>query len=308
MSKFSFLIFFTLLFYISTSAQVLVHQFFPMMINVDMFGDTLINKKEILVKAGIRKMNIRQIPPIVSTTMASKTYSFDQNGNIESLQYCFYNPKSDSSFCMNEKLWYSSNGQLYELKSFDSKETVHIQYTVERLDKNSVKCILKIRSNGVSGDTLVDYKYYNEKGQLIKSTQMRKARDTGYSLQEPGYSLYHYNIDGLLDSVSYPNTHWPTNKFSRKYKGKDKIIEMEHPMGRYSWIYNSSGQCIRILFETKTQSGPLNNQQLYLFGNPKTKYKKKMEVFFYYNSNGTLSKSTEKQSDGQELNVIYSYE
>jgi len=301
MSKFSFLVFSALLFSSTVPAQqVLVHQFFPMGITGDLFGDTLINKKEILVKAGVRKMIIRQSPPIVSSSIASKTYSLDQNGNIDSLRYCFYNPKSDSSFCMNEKLWYSSNGQLYELKSYDSKETVYNQYTVERLDKNSVKCILKIRSNGVSRDTLIDYKYYNDKGQLIKSTLARKVPDSVYS-------LFYYNNDGLLDSVSFPNTPWPTTKFIRKQKRKDKVIEMEYPRGRYSWIYNSSGQCIRILFETKIP-GPITNQQPYLFGNPKTKYKKNMEVFYYYNSNGTLSKSTEKQSDGQELNVIYSYE
>jgi len=301
MSKHIFLVFSILLFYISTSAQVLVHQFFPMMINVDMFGDTLINKKEILAKAGIRKITIRQIPPIVSSSFASKTYSLDQNGNIESLQFCLYNPESFSVFCMNNIFWYASTGQKSEIKMYDAKETLYCKFTTEWLDKNSAKYTSTTIFNGVvSGDTLTDYKYYNEKGQPIKLTKLLRAA-------EPFHILYYYNNDGLLDSASYSDPSLQTTKFSRKHRRKNTLIEMEHPRGRYTWTYNSSGQCTRILFEIITQV-PIPNQQPYLFGKPKPVYKKSMEMFYYYNSNGTLSKITERQNNGKELSVIYSYE
>jgi len=85
------------------------------------------------------------------------------------------------------------------------------------------------------------------------------------------------------------------------------VIEMEHPRGRYTWTYNLSGQCTRILFEVITKV-PIPNQQPYLIGTPKTEYKKSSELFYYYNSNGTLSKITERQNNGKELTVVYSYE
>ncbi len=303
MSKFSFLFFSILLFNNAVPAQVLVNQFFPMGINNDIFADTLINKKEILVKAGIRKVTIRQSPPIVSTSFASKTYSLDQNGNIESLQFCLYNPESFSIFCMNNIFWYESTGQLYEIKMYDAKGTLYCKYTTECLDKNSAKYTSTTIFNGlvvVNGDTLIDYKYYNEKGQLIKLTKLLKAA-------EPFHILYYYNNDGLLDSASYSDPSLQTTKFTRKHRRKNTLIEMEHPRGRYSWTYNSSGQCTHILFEIITQV-PIPNQQPYLFGKPKPVYKKSMEMFYYYNSNGTLSKITERQNNGKELSAIYSYE
>jgi hypothetical protein len=260
MSKLRFIFLSILLFSLTAQAQVLVHQFFPFGVTTDIFGDTLINKREILVKAGIRKINIRQSPPLVSSSMVSRTYLLDRNGNIESLQYCFYNPKSDSTFCYNNKFSYASNGQMYELKLYDAKETMYSQYTVEWLDKNSAKCTSTTVFNGVSGDTLVDYKYYNEKRQLIKLTQLRKS-------QEPFHSLFYYNKDGLLDSVSYPNSPLPATKFSRKHKGKNTLIELEYPNGKYSLTYNSSGQCLRAQFE-QINKAPVLNQQPYFIWQP----------------------------------------
>jgi hypothetical protein len=300
MSKLGFIFFSIMLLGLRAPAQVLVHQFFPIGVITDIFGDTLINKREILVKAGIRKINIRQSPPVVSSSIFSKTYLLDQNGNIESLQYCFYNPKSDSTYCYNNKFSYASNRQMYELKLYDAKETLYGQYTVEWLDNNSAKCTSTTIFNGASGDTLVDYKYYNEKGQLIKLTQLRKA-------QEPFHSLFYYNKDGLLESVSYPNSPFPTTKFSRKHKGKNELIEWEHPKGKFSLVYNSSGQCLRAQYESKNQA-PILNQQPYLFGNPKPMPGPIMTTQFYYNPNGTLSKITEQQLEGKELTLIYSYE
>lgn len=301
MSKPGFIVFSIILFSITVPAQqVLVHQFFPMGINGDIYGDTLINKREILVKEGIRKINIRQSPQIVNSSFASKTYILDQNGNIKSSQYCLYNPKSDSTYCLNDIFWYASGSQKYEMKMYDSKEILYCQSTAEWLDKNTLKNSSTILVKGVSGDSLLDYKYYNEKGQLTKLTQVRKA-------QEPVNSLYYYNNDGLLDSVSYSNPHLKTTIFSRKRQKSNKVIELEIPNGKYIWVYNSSGQCIQVLYETKNQA-PVSNSQPYLFGNPKTKHKPKTVALFYYNSNGTLSKITEMQENGKELNVIYSYE
>jgi len=299
MSKLSILVF-SLILLSTAHSQVVIHQHFPLGMTVDIFGDTLVNTREILVKAGIRKVNIRQSQPVITSSMVSRTYLLNQNGNIESLQYCFYNPKSDSTFCYNNKFSYASNGQMYELKLYDAKETMYSQYTVEWLDKNSAKCTSTTVFNGVSGDTLVDYKYYNEKRQLIKLTQLRKS-------QEPFQSLFYYNKDGLLDSVSYPNSPLPATKFSRKYKGKNTLIELEYPKGKYSLTYNSSGQCLLAQFEQKNNA-PVLNQQPYLFGNPKPKRGPIMTTQFYYNSNGTLSKITEQQLDGKELTLIYSYE
>ena len=207
MSKLSFLVFSVLLFSSTVPAQqVLVHQFFPMGINGDALGDSLINKREILHKAGIRKINVRQVPPVIHSTYNSKTLTIDQDGNIESMRTYFSNPKTDSAFWLNDSCFYNSNGQFTKIKSYHSIGKIYNQYNVEWLDKNSAKCYT---TPEIKGDSLIEYKYYDEKGRIKRQTYIR----TG---QETQTNSYFYNKDGLLDSVRYENSLIPTTVFKRK--------------------------------------------------------------------------------------------
>jgi len=296
MSKLISFLIFILLLNLSAPAQVLVHQFFPMGINGDILGDTLIHKREILNKAGIRKINVQQVPPIVSSTYASKSYTINQDGTIESMRTYFSNPKSDSGFWLNDTCFYNSKGLFTKLKSYDGKATMYLQHYIEWLDNNSAKCYTIPE---IKGDSLIDYKYFDEKGKLLKQTSMRTGR-------EPQNSFYFYNKDGLLDSVRYENNSLPTTVFTRKQQKRNKLVEMEHQRGKISWTYNSAGQCIKTTFHVKNQAPKLG--QPYVFTKQRPDYISNMEATYFYNSNGTLSKITVKSVDGPVLTVIYSYE
>ena len=296
MSKPIFFLFSILLVNLSAPAQVLVHQFFPMGINGDMLGDTMLNKRETLSKAGIRKITVLQVSPVVSTTFKSKTYAVNQNGNIESLRTCFSNPKSDSGFCLKDTCFYNSQGQFIKLKSYDGKGAMYLQYFVEWLNNSSAKCYSIVET---TGDSLIDYKYYDDKGRLQKQTSIRKNI-------EPQSCFYFFNKDGLLDSVRYENSQLPTTVFKRTQQKKNKLVEMEHQKGKISWTYNASGQCIRTTYFVKNPA-PMVGQP-YVFTKKRPEYVRKMDTLYYYNSDGTLSKITEKSEDGPELTVLYSYE
>jgi len=296
MSKLSFIVFSIMVLSNIAPAQVLVHQFFPMGINGDFLGDSLINKSEILNKAGIRKIIVNQVPPVISSTYKSKTYTINQNGNIESMRTYISTPKTDSGFWLNDSCFYNSNGKLMESKSYDGRGKMYLQYIVEWLDKNSAK---SYTIPEIKGDSLINYNYYDENGRMRRQTRFRMGQD-------PQTSSYFYNKDGLLDSVRYENSLIPTTVFKRKQLKKNKLIEWEHERGKISWTYNSSGQCIKTTYHAKNR-GPMARQP-YVFTKQRPEYIQNMEVSYYYNSNGTLSKITEKQSSGQKLTVTYSYE
>jgi hypothetical protein len=297
MSKLSFLVFAILLFSnIVPAQQVLVHQFFPIGIKGDVFVDTLINKREILNKAGIRKIIVRQVPPVNHSFYNSKTFTIDQDGNIESIRTYFSNPKTDSAFCLTDSCFYTSNGKLTKSKSFDGIGKMYFQSNAEWLDKNSAKCYTIPQ---IKNDTLIDYKYYDENGRMRRQTRFRTGQD-------PETSAYFYNKDGLLDSVRYENSLMPTTVLKRTQQKKNKLVEWEHQNGKTSWTYNSSGQCIKTTYYSKNKV-PMVGQP-YVFTKQRPEYIQNIEISYYYNSNGTLSKITEKQSSGKKLTVTYSYE
>jgi hypothetical protein len=139
-------------------------------------------------------------------------------------------------------------------------------------------------------DTLIEVKYFNEKGQLVRKMQIRK--DTGKS-----YSSIFYNGDETIDSVRYENSPSETLIFRGSKKGKTKIIEMENHRTRFKWTYNLSGQCMST--SIKTKSNPYIPQRPEFSSETKTSY--------YYNPNGTLSKITGKTKGQHEVTWFYSY-
>ena len=109
-----------------------------------------------------------------------------------------------------------------------------------------------------------------------------------------------------MDSVRDDKSPFPTTVFKRKQQKKNTLIEMEYQKGKISWTYNSAGQCIRTSFYVKNQAPMLG--QPYVFTKKRPEYISNTEASYFYNSNGTLSKITEKSVDGPVLTVIYSYE
>lgn len=270
-------------------AQFPIHTIFPMGVIGYSDAEGLLNKKEILLREGIKKVTSYQTSPEFAGTFTLKSVYVNKEGNIDSVIVCFpKSTKGDSGFCSTQYYLYDHSGRLIESRLYDTKKMAS-QTLSEYIDQNEIKTTT---IDLVNSHTFTEYKYFNQKGQFVKSKQIINRAES------PNTFLY-YNINGLLDSIKYENSAMATNIFKRTEKRKSKIIEMETAIASFKWTYNSSDKCISASIATKNK--------LYSATGPGNKYSSKLEVHYYYNSDGTLSKVTEK-TDGMRLHsMIYSY-
>jgi hypothetical protein len=291
MKKIIILLSVTLLFHLTLFAQFPLYVF-PMEVSGDPFADTLLNTSAIMTREGIKKIMVKETSSEAIKTFTSKTVYLKNDGKIDSVQVCFDTPINGDPLCVKHSIFYDTKGRMVEFKTTDNKGNIYGPSIAEHISEREImySSIGKFNYN-VYLDTLVDYKYFNEKGQMVRLKQIRKG-------QETGYTSFYYNNDGLFDSVKYENTAWGTFIFKRHEKRKSKLIEMENAVAVYRWIYNLSGQCVTTEYAMKNQS--------YLPGSG-SKYTSKVEVNYYYNTNGTLSKVTEKRSNSPKTTIVYSY-
>ena len=78
-----------------------------------------------------------------------------------------------------------------------------------------------------------------------------------------------------------------------------KVSEMKNSLRRCTWVYNESGQCLSYSSVGKYPPGywPANVHA----------GKRKANVAFFYNPDGTVSKVTSKSNDYPSVTVYYSY-
>jgi hypothetical protein len=176
------------------------------------------------------------------------------------------------------------------MESKDGKGNLYQQYMVEYITEREVKYI---SVGKFATDTSVIYKYFNDKGQMVGLKEIIKGQ-----LQDRYSSLY-YNVDGLVDSISYKNSTGGRDVFKRRMKGKKKEIEMENSRTRFRWIYNLSGQCLSSEYTIKYQPGMAPSS-----GNKSTSTTK---ISYYYNTDGTLSKVTNEYGDRPKIIMYYTY-
>ena len=253
------------------------------------FGDSLLNTREILKKAGIKKIYAYQTASEKLKTYKTQTSVVHENGNVESVTYCF--PKkehTDSTWCLFDTILYDDQGRRREIKFKDSKGYEYSQILYEFIGENEVKSSQITNVPNKQRDTLIDHKYFNKKGQMVKLIQPRKDRP-------PETSLYYYNADGLLDSVQYENSLSPTVVYKRNEKGKNKIIEAQTQHSKFKWVFNQSGQCTS--FEVTTTYPPRSNYTGTI--KSKTEYR--------YNPDGTLLKVSVKGNDKVKATMYYTY-
>jgi hypothetical protein len=279
----------TLSFYLPGFSQYTLHTIFPMGVIGYSSADDLLNKREILQREGIKKITAYQTVPEMPKTFTSKTVYLNTNGNMDAITICFSNRTgTDSGFCVTDSLFYDHLGRLREYRSHDIKG-VTLQSISEYKSDREVKSTTITRLNP---DTLTEYKYFNEKGQMVRVKQLTNGVEKGNA------SLY-YNKDGLTDSIKYENSPLATSIFKRTEKRKSKSIETENTLAKFKWIYNLSGQCIATIIAVKNQT--------YLSTRSGDKYSSKTEINYYYNTNGTLSKVTQKTGRMPKYSMIYSY-
>lgn len=269
-------------------AQFPVTTFYPVgVIGTD--GESLLNKKEILAREHIREVQAYQTSPEVYETFTSKNMFINRDGNIDSVVMCFSKPnKIDSAFCTRQHYFYDSSERLMELVLYD-KNNIASKTVCENIGKDTVK-IKTIDST--NSHEFIEYKYFNQKGQFIKSKQILNG-------VEGSNTLLYYNVDGSPDSIKYENSNLPTNIFKRTKKSDLKIIEMENIDAKFKWIYNSSDQCTATFVAIKNR--------YYSTQVAGKKYNSKLTIKYYYNLDGTLSKVTEKTLGKPLQATVYSY-
>ena len=252
---------------------------FPMGVT-DNYGDTLLNKRAVLLKEGIRQIHAYQNLPEVTKTFASKTVYLNEGGTIDKVTICFApNKKTNFTFCVQDTIRYDSVGRMIAIQTTDNGGNEYPVFVVGHPNA---------RETTWGTDTVAVWRYFNEKDQLLEFKQYTKG-------VESESRLFFYNEDGLLDSVRSSSV--GTFVFKRKNKGKTKLVEMTNFVGSYTWAYNRSGQCIKSLWILKDR--PIHD--------PPRKGNLKIQINYYYNPNGTLSTVTTKMTDKPKMTMFYSY-
>lgn len=260
---------------------------FPTGVTGDRFGDTIINSRVLMIKEGIRKIFVYQTKPSKNRPFVTKTINFNKERNIESVEMNMGKFK-DFTFIITDTLLYDNQHRMIKIKTTDNKGNIYPGYLAEYISDNAVKFFSFDQSDP---DTLFTYKYFNEKGQVIREKD-EKGKSTGYT-------NFYYNKDGLYDSVKYENSSWVNLYFKRSEKRKKKVIEFENDKVSFKWIYNLSGQCLSYEYTRKN---------LINLAHPKLSTDKfKFAVNYYYNLNGTIEKVKEKRSDLPTTIIYYAY-
>jgi len=253
------------------------------------FADTFFNTPQILKKSGIKKVYTYQTAAEKLKSFKSETSIINRRGNVVSVTKCLpKNEHTDTTWCLFDTVLYDDQNRIRELRFTDNKGYEYSRILLEFIGENEVKISQIAKLQNKQWDTLVDHKYFNKKGQMVKYVQIRKDRP-------PETSLHYYNADGLLDSVQYKNSALSTIVYKRSEKGKKKIIEAQIQNSKFKWVFNQSGQCTS--FEVTTVYPPRSNYTGTI----------KSETNYYYNPDGTLSKVSLKRSDKVKATLYYTY-
>lgn len=272
------LLFITFSLYHKNFAQPFLHELFPMGVCNAIPGDTFLNKRDILKELSIKKVISYQHS---DNTISTITRYINKDGAIDKLVTCTKVRNKDINYCHDFICLYDNNGRISE-ERFGNADSLYTRTTYEYSYPNKVKQTVIYKSQKQNYDTSIQFRYYNERGQLIK---------TEYEENKYGRlnATLFYNKDGLLDGIKHEGK--TTIQFFKRYrKGKNMLIQLDEHDGTHIWTYNSAGQCISKEWKPKKPS---------TLPNGKSKY--------YYNPDATLSKVTEVNGK-RSCTTTYSYE
>lgn len=267
-----------------------VSNVFPVVIEADPYADAILNTPGILKRAGIKKIRVYRDQYIERGSFTSKTEYINEEGNICKVMLCFAkNKNTDSVFCLTDTFMYDAQHRIIEQVSKDGVGQVVFRSLTEYLNIGEIKNSFIAFPNA---DTSVTYKYFNEKGQLVRSKHFMKG-------SPPIDACLYYNADGLIDSIQNKNSYWGTFVFKRREKRKTRQVAMNNTSTHYTWIYNLSGQCITTRLAIRNR--------LYAPGRQANEYASEIELKYYYNADGTLSKTINKTTGRPTVTMIYTY-
>lgn len=265
---------------------------YPSDVLTNFYDDTLLNTKAILIKEGVKKIEVyKNAPKGKRKTVLLRSVNVDAHANILSVDFCVQNPRKKNVYW-----WYKETYQYYDTGEVIMKHTssdvrndtpfmTEIKYRVNDTTTKTATTSLfagaSLSENPSVPETMFDYNYYNRKGQLLKTINI--LRQSNYA------RIYIYNNEGQIDTVFLDNT-GKYEVYTRSKRKGNTIIQCTGPYGITSWIYNAENRCIGLMMQFGNQA------------NPSSKY-----VDYLYNTNGTVSEVKIKETGKETINLYYSY-
>lgn len=263
-----------------------VERVMPAAVHAESSADTLLNTRQVLLKAGVKEWQVSNSDPGITKTFASKRCKVDSNGRVAKIITCFHkNQSTGFTHCITDTIVYEIGDRIKSMRETDNANNPPMVYEGSAVNENKSQY-----TRSFDKDTSFSQEIYDRAGRLIH--YMGKNGSAIYNTR------YYYNADGLLDSMVHAGGE--TYVFKRSIKRRNKIVEMQTLTGNYfRWDFNVSGQCVGFIANTKYRPGVV-------FANG---YKKdlKLVIRYYYNDDGTLSKVVNKRSDIPTFTLNYSY-
>lgn len=269
------------------------HFMLPMDDNAYHYSDTLLNKRAILVREGIRKVTtFKDAPEGKKKAFKDGEKLYDTAGNILSAKWCWHKISDyDSIICLKDSFVYDfSKKEVLLMMAVSPEGFSNITFRTEWISDSIIKgtTIAPVAKppfdfSGAKQETRIDtsywYNYYNKGGQLASTfSEMDSITYVSY---------YTYYSDGLLAMVSDDKT---KSIFKRTEKDGDIILKYSKPPFLYQWVYNGKGQC---------------NEYLFRYNNGEKKYD--IQVTYSYNKFGLLSAVKIEHSERPAVKYYYSY-
>jgi len=280
-------IFLVMMIAMPAASQFSFYYFFPVSVSDMFYGDTLLNNRATLLKAGVRK--ITSVQQHNRNVLFVNHYSID-DGRVASRRFCIMKD-GDTTFCNSDSFTYSDEGRLLRFISLDGQGKIFTSATGAS-GENGLYTLTWI--SGVPHPELPDttvYRYwYNEKGQLVR-------QEHPPTIPMPVNASLFYSADGLLDSVRHDNRNWPTLVFKRQAHQHETEMELETNTTVYRWTYDKNGRWLTASNRSKKKLKLPNKPPVRMFRN----------TVFSYNDDGTLAKVVEATA-GRTVVTTYTYE
>lgn len=246
-------------------------------------ADTMLNTKEVLLKAGIKSYSY-QIAPFPERGFDSQTVYLNRQGNIIAYQMCMTKSSAKPGFCVKDSFFYDEKDRLLEYISFDGNRKVSNKRIADYSNEREIKFMDVFTPDQ---DTSFEFRDYNEKSRLTGIMHVRNINNR----KDIAYTKLYYNKDGGLDSAHDGFSSYGTVIFKKKIKDDKTILEAANKAFLFKWTYDASGKCIEMEWngiKQKTSSKFLSK--------------------YFYNTDGTLAQVTEKTGKMQEYVINYTYE
>ncbi len=247
-------------------------------------ADTMLNTKEVLLKAGIKSYRY-QITPASDKRFDSQSVCLNKQGNVIAYKMCMTRSSERPGFCVKDSFFYDEKDRLSEYISFDGNGKVSDKRVADYSNEHEIKYMHVFALP--NPDTSFEFRDYSEQGRLtgiMHALNINNRKDIAYT------KLY-YNKDGVLDSAHDGFSAYGTMFFKKKVIKDRTILEAENKAFSFKWTYDASGKCIEMEWN-----------------GIKAKASSKFVSKYYYNIDGTLAKVTEKSGKMPEYVINYSYE